>query len=65
MGTNQTITKDVGIRMCEALVAYDDDRYADAVDVLHPVRYKLVKIGGSNAQVCIILLGNLVQAIYI
>ncbi|KAK2158222.1 hypothetical protein LSH36_174g01076 [Paralvinella palmiformis] len=50
LGTNRTITKDVGIRMCEALVAYDDDRYADAVDVLHPVRYKLVKIGGSNAQ---------------
>lgn len=37
--------------LMEALVAYDGGEYAKAVDLLLPVRYKIVTIGGSNAQV--------------
>ncbi len=37
--------------MCEAFIAYDDGDFAKATDLLYPIRYKVVTIGGSNAQV--------------
>ena len=37
--------------ICEAFVAYNDGDYARVVDIMCPVRYKIVKIGGSHAQV--------------
>ena len=50
-GTNHDITKEIGLSICEAFVAYDNEDYAKAVDILNPMRYKIWKIGGSNAQV--------------
>ncbi|XP_072015549.1 tetratricopeptide repeat protein 38-like [Amphiura filiformis] len=44
------VFQDVGLPLCEAFVAADDGDYAKAVDLLHPVRYKVVNIGGSHAQ---------------
>jgi hypothetical protein len=31
-------------------MAYGREKYSDAVDLLYPIRYKLVRIGGSDAQ---------------
>lgn len=50
-GVNHTITRDVGFSLCEAIVAYDEGRVEDCCDILYPLRYNIVQIGGSNAQV--------------
>ncbi|XP_067666237.1 tetratricopeptide repeat protein 38-like isoform X2 [Haliotis asinina] len=49
-GTNQVVTEEVGLTLCEAFVAYKDDDFAKAVDLLKPIRYNIIKIGGSHAQ---------------
>ncbi|CAJ1057198.1 tetratricopeptide repeat protein 38 [Xyrichtys novacula] len=40
----------VGVSMCEAMVEYDQGNYNQAVELLYPLRYKIVNIGGSDAQ---------------
>lgn len=49
-GTNQKVTKEVGLSLCEAMVAYDNGDYARTVDVMLPLKCDVVKIGGSDAQ---------------
>lgn len=44
--------------MCQALVEYDQGNYSRAVELLHPVRYRVTEIGGSDAQVRAIADGN-------
>ena len=36
--------------LLQAIVAYGREQYRDCVDLLYPIRYKLIKIGGSDAQ---------------
>ncbi|XP_035670026.1 tetratricopeptide repeat protein 38-like [Branchiostoma floridae] len=50
-GTQSDVAKNVGVAMCEAFLAYDEGDFARAVDLLAPLRYQVVTIGGSNAQV--------------
>lgn len=52
-GINRDITRDVGATICEAFTAYSEGEFAKAVDLLNPVRYKVLRIGGSNAQVSV------------
>ncbi|KAM4618155.1 tetratricopeptide repeat protein 38 [Polymixia lowei] len=40
----------IGMPMCQALVEYDQGNYGGAVELLHPVRYRMAEIGGSDAQ---------------
>ncbi|KAK2172387.1 hypothetical protein NP493_966g00006 [Ridgeia piscesae] len=47
---NSDISRDVGVTICEAFAAYSDGEFAKAVDLLNPIRYKVCRIGGSNAQ---------------
>ncbi|XP_071966206.1 tetratricopeptide repeat protein 38-like [Antedon mediterranea] len=49
-GDQCDVMKKVGLPVCEALVAYENGEYAQAVDLLNPVRYKFVNMGASNAQ---------------
>ena len=35
------------------VLGFFQDNFEKAVEILKPVRYKIVKIGGSNAQVSI------------
>lgn len=51
-GDNCSITNEVGLALCEAFVAYDAGDYSKATNLVYPVRYKILTIGGSNAQVC-------------
>ena len=37
-----------------ALVAYNDGQYDAVVDLMKPLRYDILRIGGSNAQVLIL-----------
>lgn len=48
--TNVSMTSEVGLPVCEALLAFGEQRYADAVDLLLPIQRTLHRFGGSNAQ---------------
>ncbi|GHF35250.1 tetratricopeptide repeat protein 38 family protein [Streptomyces morookaense] len=48
--SNVAMTEQIGLPVCRALVAYGRRRYADAVDLLLPVRHRLHGFGGSHAQ---------------
>lgn len=48
--SNVAMTAEIGLPVCRALVAYGQRRYADAVDLLLPVRHRLHGFGGSHAQ---------------
>jgi len=47
---NVAMTADVGLPVCEAIVAFGEGRYADALGLLHPIRRIVNRFGGSNAQ---------------
>jgi hypothetical protein len=49
-GDNHEITKSIGEKILEAMIAFDEGTAAAAVDLLMPLRYDVVRIGGSDAQ---------------
>jgi hypothetical protein len=44
------MARDVGVPACEAMIAFAEERYAEAVDRLFPIRGIANRFGGSNAQ---------------
>jgi tetratricopeptide (TPR) repeat protein len=48
--TNAMMSRDVGLPMARALLAFGQGRYADCVDLLAPIRTIAARFGGSNAQ---------------
>ncbi|WAR15892.1 TTC38-like protein [Mya arenaria] len=50
-GDQSNITKEIGLVICRAFVAYRAGDCAQAVELMYPVRYLIWKIGGSHAQV--------------
>ncbi|XP_020796842.1 tetratricopeptide repeat protein 38 [Boleophthalmus pectinirostris] len=40
----------VGIPLCQAMMEFNAGNYAKSVELLYPLRYRLVDIGGSDAQ---------------
>ncbi|XP_034542176.1 tetratricopeptide repeat protein 38 [Notolabrus celidotus] len=40
----------IGVSMCQAMMEYDQGNYSQAVDLLYPLRYSIVNMGGSDAQ---------------
>ncbi|XP_074083380.1 tetratricopeptide repeat protein 38 [Macrotis lagotis] len=44
------LTREVGLPLCQALVEVDNGQHDRAVELLLPIRYKILEIGGSNAQ---------------
>ena len=49
-GSLRIMASDVGVPVCTALIAFAEQRYADVVDILYPVRTIANRFGGSNAQ---------------
>ncbi|XP_077990624.1 tetratricopeptide repeat protein 38-like [Glandiceps talaboti] len=49
-GSQRKIFQEVGMSICEAFQAYNDGDFAKAVELFLPIRYKVWRIGGSNAQ---------------
>ena len=37
--------------MCQAMMEYNQGNYNHSVELLYPLRYRIVDIGGSDAQV--------------
>ncbi len=60
-GTNAQMTRDVGIPVCRALLAFGRGDYGATVDLLLPVRYRSDVFGGSYAQRDVIAL-TLIEA---
>ncbi len=48
--TQSMITEEVGLSVCEAIAAWHEELYELAADRLMPVRYQILRIGGSHAQ---------------
>jgi hypothetical protein len=44
------MTAGVGLPICSAVVAFGEGRYGDVIDLLHPIRWNVQLMGGSNAQ---------------
>ncbi|XP_037369277.1 tetratricopeptide repeat protein 38 [Talpa occidentalis] len=44
------LARDVGLPLCQALVAAQEGHPDRVLELLLPIRYRLVQIGGSNAQ---------------
>ncbi|XP_068170067.1 tetratricopeptide repeat protein 38 isoform X2 [Antennarius striatus] len=40
----------IGIPTCQAMMAYNEGNYSQAVELLYPLRDDLVRLGGSDAQ---------------
>jgi len=49
-GDQQEIAKEVGQTLMEAMVVFDSKNYTLATELLVSIKYKIVKIGGSDAQ---------------
>jgi hypothetical protein len=49
-GTNAVMTAEVGLPTCRAVVAFAEERYADVIVELAPIRTVLHHFGGSHAQ---------------
>lgn len=49
-GDNAMMTRDVGLPVARALVAFGQNRFADAADDLRTVRSRAHRFGGSHAQ---------------
>ncbi len=47
---NGVMTRTVGLPVAKALLAYGDGRYAEAVELLRPVKAIAARAGGSHAQ---------------
>lgn len=48
--SNHAMTREIGLPVCRALIAYRQRQYARAVELLAPIRYHLNSFGGSHAQ---------------
>ncbi|XP_037306443.1 tetratricopeptide repeat protein 38 [Pungitius pungitius] len=51
-GDNQQhhLAASLGVSVCEAMMEYDQGNYDRTVDLLYPLRYRVVEMGGSDAQ---------------
>ena len=49
--TLKTVGKEVLLALYEGIVAFESGDYAKAVESILPVKYKIINIGGSDAQV--------------
>lgn len=49
-GTNAMMTRDIGLPLARALIAFDRGDYARTIDALMPIRTIANRFGGSNAQ---------------
>ncbi|BCO28415.1 hypothetical protein MIZ03_3315 [Rhodoferax lithotrophicus] len=49
-GDNREISQDVGRQIVAAIVAFGQKNFQRVIDLLWPIRYKWIRIGGSHAQ---------------
>nr|XP_057920111.1 tetratricopeptide repeat protein 38-like isoform X2 [Doryrhamphus excisus] len=47
---NHELAGSVGMPLCQALMEYQGGNYSETVELMYPIRYRIVELGGSNAQ---------------
>jgi hypothetical protein len=62
-GINAMMTRDVGLPICRALQAFGQERYADAISLIEPIRDIAYRFGGSHAQRDVVTLTMIEAAI--
>ncbi|KAM9292903.1 tetratricopeptide repeat protein 38 isoform 2-T2 [Morus bassanus] len=45
-----SLAPSLGLPLCQAFVEFENGNCDKAVDLLYPIRYQLIQLGGSNAQ---------------
>ncbi len=46
----RVMAAEVGIPACSAIIAFAEQRYSEVIEILHPLRARAHRFGGSNAQ---------------
>lgn len=59
--SNVQMTRDIGLPICKAVLAFGRGQYVKTVDYLYPIRHRLHEFGGSHAQRDVVLM-TLVEA---
>ena len=49
-GTNHGIFSKVGVSLFKATIAYSEEKFDEAVELLYPLKNDVIIIGGSHAQ---------------
>ncbi|KAE9553672.1 hypothetical protein FO519_003120 [Halicephalobus sp. NKZ332] len=49
-GGNHRVTKDIGDQLSEGIIAFNKKKYEEAFDLIYPIRFEIIQIGGSHAQ---------------
>jgi tetratricopeptide (TPR) repeat protein len=59
--SNVQMTRDIGLPICKAVLAFGRGQYVEVVNHLYPVRHRLHEFGGSHAQRDVVLM-TLIEA---
>jgi tetratricopeptide (TPR) repeat protein len=59
--SNVQMTRDIGLPICKAVLAFGREHYVEVVHLLYPIRHRLHEFGGSHAQRDVVLM-TLVEA---
>jgi hypothetical protein len=59
--SNVQMTRDIGLPICKAVLAFGRGQYQKTVDYLYPIRHRLHEFGGSHAQRDVVLM-TLIEA---
>jgi tetratricopeptide (TPR) repeat protein len=59
--SNAQMTRDIGLPICNAVLAFGRGNYQETVEYLYPIRHRLHEFGGSHAQRDVVLM-TLVEA---
>lgn len=59
--SNVQMTRNIGLPICKAVLAFGREQYVEAVSLLYPIRHRLHEFGGSHAQRDVVLM-TLVEA---
>jgi tetratricopeptide (TPR) repeat protein len=59
--SNLQMTRDIGLPICKAVLAFGRGQYQKTVDYLYPIRHRLHEFGGSHAQRDVVLM-TLIEA---
>lgn len=52
---NHAMTKDIGLPVCQAILAFEREQYSEVVALLYPIRRRIHEFGGSHAQRDVVL----------
>jgi tetratricopeptide (TPR) repeat protein len=61
--SNVQMTRDIGLPICKAILAFGRGKYRETVEHLYPIRHRLHEFGGSHAQRDVVLMTLLEAAL--